>query len=33
LWFHEGGCRAWLVVERDVTTHEVFGAELAEGAR
>ena len=24
LWFHENGCRAWLVAERDVTTHE-FG--------
>ena len=30
LWYHEGGCRSWLVVERDVTTHEIFGVELAE---
>ena len=30
LWRHEGGCGAWLVVERDVTTHEIFGAALAE---
>ncbi len=32
LWRHEGGCGAWLVLERDVTTHEIFGAELAERA-
>ncbi|MEL7099229.1 MAG: sarcosine oxidase subunit delta [Pseudomonadota bacterium] len=32
LWCHEGGCGAWIVVERDVTTHEVLGAELAEEA-
>jgi methylglutamate dehydrogenase subunit B len=24
LWFHEMGCRSWLVAERNVTTHE-FG--------
>ena len=30
LWYHEQGCRSWLVVERDTTTHEIFGAELAE---
>ena len=24
LWFHEMGCRAWLLAERDTTTHE-FG--------
>lgn len=30
LWYHEGGCRAWLVVERDTVSHEVFGARLAE---
>ena len=23
-WQHSGGCRAWLVVERDTLTHEVF---------
>ncbi len=28
LWYHEQGCRSWLVVERDTTTHEVFGTEL-----
>lgn len=26
LWFHASGCHAWLVVERDVRTHEIFGA-------
>ena len=30
LWYHEAGCGAWLVVERDTLTHEVFGAELVE---
>ena len=33
LWYHEQGCRAWLVVERDTTTHEIFGAALAGEAR
>lgn len=28
-WQHVGGCRAWLVVERDTATHEIFGARLA----
>lgn len=28
-WQHTGGCRAWLVVERDTLTHEIFGAWLA----
>lgn len=31
LWYHEAGCAAWLVVERDRTTHEVLGATLASG--
>ncbi len=30
LWFHEAGCGAWLVVERDTVTHEVTGARLVE---
>ena len=29
LWYHLGGCRAWLVVNRDTRTHEIFGAEAA----
>jgi methylglutamate dehydrogenase subunit B len=24
-WHHGGGCRRWLVVERDTLTHEVHG--------
>lgn len=30
LWFHEGGCRAWIVVDRNTVTHAVHGATLAE---
>ena len=30
LWHHEAGCRAWLVVERNVSTHEIRKVELAE---
>ena len=29
LWYHEAGCSAWIVVQRNTTTHEVLGAELA----
>lgn len=29
MWFHEAGCRAWLVVSRNTVTHAVHGAELA----
>lgn len=29
LWYHEAGCAAWLVVERDTVTHEVFSVALA----
>lgn len=29
LWYHESGCSAWIVVQRNTTTHEVIGAELA----
>ena len=29
LWFHEAGCRQWLVVSRDTITHEVSGVVLA----
>jgi sarcosine oxidase subunit delta len=31
-WHHGGGCRAWLVVERDTATHEVFSVRLARDA-
>ena len=30
LWYHGGGCGAWLVVDRDTVTHAVTGARLAE---
>ena len=33
LWYHHGGCGAWLVVARDTVTHAVFGAELARQVR
>jgi sarcosine oxidase subunit delta len=29
LWHHGAGCGAWLVVERNTTTHEFGGARLA----
>ncbi|MBS0125314.1 sarcosine oxidase subunit delta [Thetidibacter halocola] len=28
LWYHEGGCAAWLVVERDTVSHAVHGVSL-----
>ena len=33
LWYHESGCSAWIVVTRNTVTHEVLGAELAEGLK
>ena len=29
LWHHVGGCREWLVVERDTLTHEIFSVTSA----
>lgn len=29
LWWHGQGCRAWIVVTRDVRTHRIERAELA----
>ncbi|MEM6408380.1 MAG: sarcosine oxidase subunit delta [Pseudomonadota bacterium] len=29
LWVHEAGCGAYLVVERNVTTHEILSVSLA----
>jgi heterotetrameric sarcosine oxidase delta subunit len=26
LWFHQGGCHEWLVVERDTRTHAIASA-------
>jgi sarcosine oxidase subunit delta len=33
LWFHEAGCSAWLVVERNTVTHAVMNVTLAEKAK
>ena len=30
-WQHSGGCRAWLVVERNVSTHEIRSVMAAPG--
>lgn len=32
LWSHALGCRAWLVVRRDTTSHEVLSVQLARDA-
>ncbi|HEY0938709.1 MAG TPA: sarcosine oxidase subunit delta [Steroidobacter sp.] len=29
LWYHGGGCRSWLRVNRDTRSHEVFTVTLA----
>jgi sarcosine oxidase subunit delta len=31
-WYHGGGCRAWLIVERDTTTHHISSVCAAPGA-
>lgn len=28
LWYHEGGCGAWLLVTRNTVTHAISGVEL-----
>jgi len=28
-WHHQGGCRTWLIVERDTMTHEIFSVRAA----
>jgi heterotetrameric sarcosine oxidase delta subunit len=28
-WYHGGGCRSWLVVTRDTSTHAIAGTRLA----
>ncbi len=30
-WHHVGGCRRWLVVERDTRTHQVYSVHDAAG--
>jgi len=29
LWYHEGGCSAWLVVDRNTISHEITATTLA----
>jgi sarcosine oxidase subunit delta len=29
LWYHAAGCHAWLVVTRDLRSHEILGTESA----
>lgn len=32
LWYHEGGCGAWIVVTRNTVSHEVLETRLASEA-
>jgi sarcosine oxidase subunit delta len=32
LWYHGGGCRAWLVVTRDTRTHAILHVDYAADA-
>lgn len=29
LWYHAAGCHAWLVISRNISTHEVLSVESA----
>lgn len=29
LWYHSAGCHAWLVVTREIATHNILSVELA----
>ncbi|WP_018430931.1 sarcosine oxidase subunit delta [Hoeflea sp. 108] len=31
-WYHGGGCRSWLVAERNTVTHEFISVKAAPGA-
>ena len=31
-WYHGGGCRSWLVVERNTLSHEISAVRAAPGA-
>ncbi len=33
LWYHEGGCGAWIVVTRNTVTHEMIDAQPASEER
>ena len=30
LWYHTSGCRSWLTVERDTTTHEIASVQFTD---
>jgi sarcosine oxidase subunit delta len=32
LWYHRGGCRRWLLVERDTRSHAILSAAFAGAA-
>ena len=32
LWYHAAGCRAWLVITRDVSSHAILSVESAKDA-
>lgn len=32
LWYHQGGCRQWLVVQRDTRSHAVLAVTFARAA-
>ena len=33
LWYHGGGCHAWLLVTRNTRTHEISDVKLAAGGK
>ena len=33
MWYHEGGCGAWIIVTRNTLTHEVLATALAADAK
>lgn len=33
MWYHEGGCGAWIIVTRNTVTHEVVATALASDAK
>ena len=33
LWYHASGCRSWLIVTRDTTSHEITEVKMADPDR
>ena len=33
LWYHSGGCAAWVVVDRNTVTHQINSTRLATAAK